>query len=152
MAGWWNVLARTAPFWAVCASQLASGGRNCPANRAGAVSQASADGNEANWPSTHIYRFRLSATDQTTDPMVILRRLAQGSRIDAQEGQRCLVTKEVGGGDGAFGLGDKPVQGFLNGDETLVEWQGLKFGGGKVQHRLGIGRVLWASDRGGGFV
>ena len=70
MAGLWNELARTAPFWAVCATQLASGKRNCPVSRAGNVPQANADVDETNNQAPDTYRFRLSATDHTTDPMV----------------------------------------------------------------------------------
>ena len=70
MAGWWNALARTAPFWAVCATQLASGKRNCPESRAGNVPQANADVDETSSQAPDTYRFRLSATDHTTDPMV----------------------------------------------------------------------------------
>lgn len=70
----------------------------------------------------------------------MLNRFTQGSRVDAAERQRRLVTKEVRGDGGAFGLGDKLVQGFLNGHDALVQREGLKFGRSQVQPLQGPDR------------
>jgi len=62
-----------------------------------------------------------------------LRRFPQGRGVDAQESQCRLVAEEIRGHRGALGLGDETVQRLLNGDDTLVERQGLQLGSGQVQ-------------------
>ena len=53
--------------------------------------------------------------------------------VDAQEGERRPVAEQVGRHGGALGLGHEPVQRVLNGDDALVERQGLQLGGRQVQ-------------------
>ena len=71
--------------------------------------------------------------DRHPEILHVLRRLPQGGGVDAQKGQCRPIAEEVRCHGGAFGLGHELVQRLLNGDDALVERQGLQFGGRQVQ-------------------